>query len=52
VGGWEDGAIPRCREYRKRSKFRMGDELSVYIVTLKCFGDFSGENDVQLDSGN
>lgn len=47
-----DGAIPRCGEYRKRSKFGMGDELSIYIITLKCFGDLSGENDVQLDSSN
>lgn len=30
----------------------MGEELSIYIVSLKCFGDLSGENDVQLASSN
>lgn len=31
------------REYRKRSKFGGGDELNVYIVSLKCFEDVCGD---------
>lgn len=31
LGNWEDGAIHRGREYRKRNRLGMRDELSLYI---------------------
>lgn len=39
-------------ENRKRNKFRMREELSICIVSVKCFGDIYGEKDVQLASSN